>query len=96
MASLPNFRIVDTYKAYKLRERKFTSWLLETSEKLGRKLVNKKHDSAKHLVPIKEIPNIVGLIVAQGESMPESVRHVLQDVISQRKDATAFYRPRYR
>jgi hypothetical protein len=42
MASLPNFRIVDTYKAYKLRERKFTSWLLETSEKLGRKIGNKK------------------------------------------------------
>jgi hypothetical protein len=96
MASLPNFRIVDTYKAYKLRERKFTSWLLETGEKLGRKIGNKKYDPAKHPVPIKEIPNIVGLIVAQGESMPESVRHVLQDVISQRKDATAFYRPRYR
>jgi len=42
MASLPNIRIVDTYKAYKLRERKFTSWLLETSEKLGRKIGNKK------------------------------------------------------
>jgi hypothetical protein len=60
MASLPNFRIVDTYKAYKLRERKFTSWLLETSEKLGRKIGNKKNDQAERPVSIRGYPTLCG------------------------------------
>jgi hypothetical protein len=95
MSSLPGFRIVDTYRAYKLREHKFTAWLRQAGEKLGHKF-SKNKDRAGHSVPISEIPSLVQLIVSQGQSIPENLRRVLRDVIYQRKEAAAFYRARAR
>jgi hypothetical protein len=83
-----SFRILDTYKAYKVQERKFTGWLKETAGKLGFK---SKHEEA-NAVRIHEIPSLVKIIVSQGLSIPENLRYVLRDVISQRKEASAFYR----
>ncbi|CZR62083.1 uncharacterized protein PAC_11980 [Phialocephala subalpina] len=87
MSGLPGYSIVDTYKAYKARERKFTGWLKETSQKLG--ILPKKSSDLR----IKDIGPAAQFIVAHGQTVPEDIRNTLQDVISQRKEARAFYKP---
>lgn len=93
MSGLPRYRIIDTYKPYKVRERKFTGWLKETGEKLGLVFPKRADDSASPAVRINDIRSIVQSIISRGQMIPEDIRQVLRDVISQRKEARAFYRP---
>ncbi len=90
---------MDTYKAYKIREHKFTSWLQDTGEKLGLKIQRPKAktktkttDAKNGSISINQIPQVVETIVSRGLSIPDNLRNVLRDVISQRKEATAFYK----
>jgi hypothetical protein len=87
------FRILDTYRAYKVREQKFTTWLNETPDKVGNE-TSKSDRVSRHAVRINEIPNLAKLIISRDLSIPENVRQVLRDVISQRKEASAFYQPK--
>lgn len=63
---MAGFQIVDTYKAYKVREKKVTTWLKDTAQKLGFKGSAKK-PSENHPIRINEIPEAVKLIVSKGE-----------------------------
>lgn len=92
---------MDTYKAYKLRERKFTTWLKETAEKAGYKSDdNDKRVPGPSFVPVAvRIGDMIKLAKAIVASEPEdpcppSFRQALRDVISQRKEAAAFYKQR--
>lgn len=46
-----------------------------------------------HDVRINEIASTALSIVGCGQTMPEEIRHALQDVVSHRKEARAFYKP---
>ena len=63
---MAGFEIVDTYKAYKVRERKVTTWLKATAAKFGFR-GTAKTESASHLIRIAEIPAAVKLIISNGE-----------------------------
>ena len=63
---MAGFQIVDTYKAYKVREKKVTTWLKDTAQKFGFKSSIKK-TSESHGIRISEIPEAVKLIVSKGE-----------------------------
>ncbi|TVY68961.1 hypothetical protein LSUE1_G008498 [Lachnellula suecica] len=84
---MEHFRLLDTYKAYKLRDRKFTTWLRETAEKLGTR------SKSEEGVRVHEIPSLVKSIISRGQLIPETLRQVLRDVISMRKEVKAFYKP---
>ncbi|KAF4621870.1 hypothetical protein G7Y89_g14475 [Cudoniella acicularis] len=95
---MDNFRILDTYKAYKLREKKFTGWLRETAAKIGytsstTRPKNTTNAGDGPTIRISEIPHLVRLIASRGLEIPEHLCQVLRDVISQRKEASAFYKP---
>lgn len=83
------FRILDTYRAYKGRKQKFTTWLKETPDKVGNDTF-KSDRVSRHAVRINEISNLAKLIISHDLSIPENDRRVLRDVISQRKEASAF------
>lgn len=82
---MSEFRILDTYKAYKVREKRFTGWLREKATKIG------TPTSSKEKIRISEIPSIVKNIVKSGTEIPENLADTLRDVISQRKEASIFY-----
>jgi hypothetical protein len=63
---MAGFAIVDTYKAYKVREKKVTTWLKETAAKFGFKC-SAKTQSESQPIRIREIPAAVRLIVSNGE-----------------------------
>lgn len=90
MSNLPGFQIADTYKSYKTKERKVINWLKEKGQKLG--LPRTKGPRSPN-VQINSIAPIAERIVAHGEIVPDDVRFALQDVISQRKEASVFYKP---
>ncbi|RDL42300.1 uncharacterized protein BP5553_02279 [Venustampulla echinocandica] len=101
---MATFRILDTYKAYKVREQKFTGWLREKAGKLGyfesrrktqpqNKKIKDRKESVLNSIKVSEIPNLIQLIVSRGEDVPEYLGDVLRDVISQRKEASAYYKP---
>ena len=56
---------------------------------------NSKSKNYEGDIPIRmnEIPSLTKLITSRGQSIPETIRQVLRDVISRRKEAPAFYRP---
>jgi hypothetical protein len=60
-------QIVDTYKAYKVREKKVTTWLKDTAQKFGFKSSAKTPSESYHPIRIRDIPQAVNLIVAHGE-----------------------------
>jgi hypothetical protein len=62
---MAGFEIVNTYKAYKVREKKVTTWLKETAAQFGFK-GTAKPESVSHLLRITEIPAAVKLIVSNG------------------------------
>jgi hypothetical protein len=92
MSNLPSFRIVDTYTASKAREQKFRSWL-KLRKKLGHK-ISRSTNKEGGPVQIREIPSLVQLVISRGHAIPEDLRQVLQEVISQRQEAALFYRSR--
>ena len=63
---MAGFEIVDTYKAYQVREKKVTTWLKETAAQFGFRGTTKT-GSGSHLIRIAEIPAAVKLIVSNGE-----------------------------
>lgn len=65
---MAGFEIVDTYKAYKVREKKVTTWLKETAAKFGfRSTPSASNATSESLIRISEIPAAVKLIVSNGE-----------------------------
>lgn len=84
----------------------FSRWLVETAEKAGHKIRdnittnrNKKNIgtlSASHTVSIKDLASLAKSIVTGDppQPVPETFKQLLQDVISQRKEASAFYKTR--
>jgi hypothetical protein len=92
---MSGFRILDTYRAYKVQEKRFTGWLQSAAGELGYGGKNSKSHSSEGDNPIRinEIPSLTKLIVSRGQSIPETLRQVLRDVISRRKEASALYRP---
>lgn len=87
---MSEFRILDTYKAYKVREKRFTTWLRETASKIGSDKTSTPKES-KDKIRISEIPQIVKNIVKSETEIPENLADTLRDVISQRKEASVFY-----
>jgi hypothetical protein len=85
------YEIFDTYKAYKAKEKQITSWLKETVQKLSPASA-KKSTSDSNNIPINKIPIIVEYIVSRGQSIPDRLHQVLRDLITQRKEASAFYK----
>ena len=72
---MAGFEIVDTYKAYKVREKKVTAWLKETAAKFGFRSrgdapspSNGASDAkTERLIRISEVPVAVRVIVNNGE-----------------------------
>lgn len=60
------FEIFDTYKAYKVREKKVTTWLKDTAAKFGFRS-SVRAESETHQIRIREIPAAVRLIFSNGE-----------------------------
>jgi hypothetical protein len=69
------------------------SWLKQTGEKLGYS-ISRSNSQDGRPVPIREITSLVQVIIARGQSIPENLRQLLREVISQRKEAAIFYRSR--
>jgi len=62
---MSGFRIIDSYRAYKVQERKFTDWLRANSKS--------KSSQEKSPIRINEIPSLTKLIVSRGQSIPETL-----------------------
>lgn len=65
---MAGFQIFDTYKAYKLREKKVTTWLKETAQRFGFKFSSLQ-------IRIREIPEAVKLIVSKGEYLYQKISY---------------------
>jgi hypothetical protein len=68
---MAGFEIVDTYKAYKVREKKVTSWLKETAARFGFRsrgdALGASNGKSEDVIKISEIPAAVRVIVSNGE-----------------------------